>query len=73
MQACMIYVKQTCSAISHISEPNPNHKILLAGGTKVRNGKKTRHHEVRVLASYGKDNNDKAILVQEIKTGNGRK
>ena len=64
-QTLHTYVKQTCSAISCISEPNPEHKILLADGTKVRNGKKTRHHEVRVLASYG-EGNDKAILAQEI-------
>ncbi len=59
------YVKQTCSAISCTSEPNPNHQVLLADGTKVRNGEETRHHEVRVLASYGEENN-KVILAQEI-------
>lgn len=52
-QTLHTYVKQTCSGISCIGEPNPEHTILLADSTKVRNGKKTRHHEVRVLASYG--------------------
>lgn len=62
------YVKQTCSAISCISEPNPNHKVLLADGTKVRNGEETRHHEVRVLASYSEEG-DKVILAQQINKG----
>jgi len=64
-QTLHAYVKQTCSAISCTAEPNPEHKILLADGTKVRNGKKTKYHEVRVLASYGEEN-DKVILAQEI-------
>jgi hypothetical protein len=59
------YVKQTCSDMNCIGEPNSEHRILLADGTKVRNGKKTKHHEVRVIASYGEDN-DKVILSQEI-------
>jgi len=67
-QTLHTYVKQTCSAISCVGEPNPDHVILLADGTKVRNGKKTKHHEVRVLASYG-EYNDKVILAQEINNG----
>lgn len=64
-QTLHAYVKQTCSAISCIGEPSPDHPILLADGTKVKNGKKTKHHEVRVLASYGEDNS-KVILSQEV-------
>lgn len=64
-QTLHTYVKQTCSAISCIGEPDPSHAILLADGTKVKNGKETKHHEVRVVASYGEENN-KVILAQEI-------
>ena len=65
-QTLYAYVKQACPGITCIGEPDPSHSILIAdGGTKVGNGKKTKHHGVRVLASYG-EGNDKVILAQEI-------
>lgn len=54
------YVKETSSCVVVEQEPNPEHQVLLADGTKVR-GLRMKH-EVRTIVSIGDKASDKLLL-----------
>lgn len=60
------YVKDTCSELEIEQEANPEHRVILADGTKVKGLNKMKH-EPKTVISLGEDASDKVLLKQSIK------